>query len=135
MGSYDILIDISENVNLLQFMYSLVNVNHAFSVVGYWIFGSNYEKSLVLNRELLDMICAQSVGGEKVAEFETLFTAVRYIFLNSVLKEGVVVTYKFNNLFISKISRIEKKEYEIIILRCIYSHARKHQIDAEEGNK
>ena len=26
------------------------NVNNAISVVGYWIFGSNYEKSLVLNR-------------------------------------------------------------------------------------
>ena len=52
-------------------------MNHDISVVGYWIFDSNYEKALVLNRELLDKICAPSVGEEQVAEFETVFTAVR----------------------------------------------------------
>ena len=51
MGSFDTLTDISEHVILLQLMYSLVNVNHATSVVGYWIFDSKYEKALVLNRE------------------------------------------------------------------------------------
>ena len=50
MGSYDILTDISEHVTLVQLMDYLGNVNHAISVVGYWIFDSNYEKSLVLNR-------------------------------------------------------------------------------------
>ena len=53
------------------------NVKHAISVIGYWIFESNYEKALVLNRESLDMICAPSVVAEEVAEFETLFTDVR----------------------------------------------------------
>ena len=56
MGSYDIMTDISEHVILVQLMEYLGNVNHAISVVGYWIFESNYKKSLVLNRELLDMI-------------------------------------------------------------------------------
>ena len=41
-GSYEIFKDISENVNLVQLMYSPGNVNHAISVVGYWIFDSNY---------------------------------------------------------------------------------------------
>ena len=50
MGSYDILTDISEHVTLFQLMDYLGNVNHAISVVGYWIFDSNYEKALVLNR-------------------------------------------------------------------------------------
>ena len=45
-------------------MDSLVNVNHAISVVGYWIFDSNYEKALVLNRELLDIKFPPSVGEE-----------------------------------------------------------------------
>ena len=58
MGLYDILIDISEHVNLVQLIYYLVNVNHGISVVGYWIFDSNYKKSLVLNRASLDIICA-----------------------------------------------------------------------------
>ena len=62
MGYYDILTDMSEHVTLVQLMDYLVNVNHAISVVGYWIFDSNYEKVIVLNRELLDMICAPSVG-------------------------------------------------------------------------
>ena len=69
MGSYDILTYISEHVNLVKLMDSLGNVNHAISVVGYWVFDSNYEKSLVLNRESLDMICTPSVGAEQVAEF------------------------------------------------------------------
>ena len=51
MGSYDIMTDIIENVTLVQFMDYLGNVNHAMSVLGYWIFDSNYERSLVLNRE------------------------------------------------------------------------------------
>ena len=80
MGSYDILTDISEHVTLFQLMDPLGNVNHVISVVGYWIFDSNYKRALVLNRELLDMMCALYVGEEQVADFETLFTAVRYIF-------------------------------------------------------
>ena len=79
MGSYDILKYISEHVTLVQFMDYLVNVNHAISVVGYWIFCSNYEKALVLNRKSLDMIFDPSVGEQQVTEFETVFTSVRYI--------------------------------------------------------
>ena len=41
---------ISEHVTLLQLMYYLGNVKHAIIVVGYWIFDSNYEIALVLNR-------------------------------------------------------------------------------------
>ena len=61
-GYYDILTEISEHVTLVQLMYYLGNVNHAISVVGCWIFDSNYKKELVLNIESLDMICAPSVG-------------------------------------------------------------------------
>ena len=43
-GSYDFLTDISENFTLAQLMDSLENANHAISVVGYWIFDSNYKK-------------------------------------------------------------------------------------------
>ena len=65
--------DISEHVTLVQFMDYLDNVNIVISVVGYWIFDSNNEKELVLNRESLDIICAPSVGVEQVTEFETFF--------------------------------------------------------------
>ena len=80
MGSYDILTDISENFTLVQLMDYLGNVNHAISVAGYWIFDSNYENALVINRELLDIIYDLSVGKEQVAVFETVFTTVRYIY-------------------------------------------------------
>ena len=50
MGYFDILMDISEHVTLVQLMDSLGNVNRDISVVGCWIFDYNYEKALVLNR-------------------------------------------------------------------------------------
>ena len=87
MGSYDILTDISEHVTLVHLMDYLGNVHDAISVFGYRIFDSNYKKTLVLNRESLDMICAPSVGKEEVAEFETVFTAVIYIFSDACLKK------------------------------------------------
>ena len=62
IGSYYILKDIIKHVTLVHLMDYLGNLNHAISVVGYWIFYSNYEKVLVLNEESLDMICAPSVG-------------------------------------------------------------------------
>ena len=62
MISYDNLTDISEHVILVQLMDSLGNVNRAISVVGYWLFGSNYKKELVINRESLNMICAPYIG-------------------------------------------------------------------------
>ena len=68
-------------------MYSLGNVNHAISVVGNGIFDSNYEKALVLNSSSLDMICAPYVGEEQDAIFETVFTAVRYIYNGAQLKK------------------------------------------------
>ena len=68
-------------------MDSLVNMNRAIGVVGYWIFESNYEKALVLNRELLDIIRAPSVVEEQVAQFETLFYSVKYICLTSKPKK------------------------------------------------
>ena len=42
MREYKNLEDISADVTLVQLMDSLVNVNHAISVVGNWIFYSNY---------------------------------------------------------------------------------------------
>ena len=80
MRYYKILEDISENVTLVQLMNSLRNVNHAISVVGNWIFDSSYEKALVLNRASLDMICTPSVGEEQASKFESVLTAVRYIY-------------------------------------------------------
>ena len=77
MHEYKSLEDISENINLIKLMDSLGNVDHSISVFGNWIFDSNYEKSLVLNRASLDMICTPSVGEEQADIFEPVVTAVR----------------------------------------------------------
>ena len=69
-------------------MDSLVNVNHDISVVGYWIFDSNYKKALVLNRASYAMICAPSFGEEQAAEFEIVFASVRYIRSDAQLNKG-----------------------------------------------
>ena len=87
-GDYKILEDISANVTLVQLMDSLGNVNHDISVVGSWIFDSNYEQALVLNRASLDMICAPSIGEEQDAMFEKVYYAVRYIYIGAQLKKG-----------------------------------------------
>ena len=42
--------NIREHVTLVKLMKYIGNVNYAISVIGYWIFDSNYEKALVLNR-------------------------------------------------------------------------------------
>ena len=49
--SFDIIIDISENVTLVQLMDIVGNINNAVSIVGYWIFYLNYKKSLPLTLE------------------------------------------------------------------------------------
>ena len=84
---YKSLEDISENVTLVQLMHSLINVNHTISVVGTLIFDSNYGKAIVLNRASFDIIFAPSVGEEQGAKFESVFTAVRYIYSRAQLKK------------------------------------------------
>ena len=86
-GEYDILKNISANVTLVQLMDSLGNVNHAISVVGSWIFHSNYEKALVLNMASLDMICASSIDEEQAACSEKVYYAVRFISKETQQKE------------------------------------------------
>ena len=59
--AFDILNDKIENVTLVQLMYSLGNANHAISIVGHWIFDSEYKKSIYFTQELLDIIHSPSI--------------------------------------------------------------------------
>ena len=68
-GAFDILNEMSENVTLLQSMDSLGHVNCAISIIGYWIFDSNYKQAIFLTRESLDIIFSPTVGEEKVVKF------------------------------------------------------------------
>ena len=105
-GEYDIFNDITTNVTLVQLMDSLGNNNHAISVVGSWIFDSNYEKELVLNRASLDMICASSIGEEQAACFEKVYYSIRFVPNEKPPKEKKSTTEKRTVL----ISLFEKKE-------------------------
>ena len=80
--------DISANITLVKLMDLLGNMNHAISVVGNWIFDSNYERALFLNRASLDVIYALSVGEEQNAIFEKVYYEVRYVFNEAKLKKG-----------------------------------------------
>ena len=67
--AFDIRNYISENVTLVQLVYSIGNVNHAISIVGHWIFDSNCKKALFLTQEDLDIICSPYIGKELVSMF------------------------------------------------------------------
>ena len=45
-GGFDILNDISERFTLVKFMDTVGNLNHAVSIVGHWIFYSDYLMAL-----------------------------------------------------------------------------------------
>ena len=88
MVDYKSLEDVSANFTLVQLIDLIGNVNHAISVVGNWIFDSNYDRALVLNMAPLDMICAPSVGEEQAAKFEKVYYAVRFVFNEAKSKKG-----------------------------------------------
>ena len=85
--AFDILKKISEFLTLVQLLNSLGNVNHAISIVGYWVFDSNYDKVLCLTKESLYIICSPSIGEEQVAKFQSVFYTVRYIWAPINLKK------------------------------------------------
>ena len=58
---------------MVQLLESIGNVNHAISIVGYWIFDSNYKKALFLTQESLDLICSTSIGEKQVVTFWLVF--------------------------------------------------------------
>ena len=47
-GEFDILYDIRDHVTLVQLVYTSGNVNHAVSIIGCWIYDSNYKIELPL---------------------------------------------------------------------------------------
>ena len=61
-GAFDLINGIRENVTLAQLMDDPGNLNHAISIVRYWILESKYERELHMPRESLDLICSTSVG-------------------------------------------------------------------------
>ena len=84
--AFDILKKISESLTLVQLLDSLGNVNHAISIVGYWVFDSNYDKVLCLTKESLDLIFYPSIREEQVATIQSIFYAVRYMWAPINLK-------------------------------------------------
>ena len=69
-------------------MDTLVNVNHDIRILGYWIFDSNYEKTILLTRESLGIICSPSVSEEQIVKSETVFYTIRYMWLPGNLNIG-----------------------------------------------
>ena len=61
----------------MQLINSLGNLNHAISILVYWIFDSKNEKEIYLTQESLDVICSPSIGEEQAETFQSVFYAVR----------------------------------------------------------
>ena len=91
---FDILNDISEDVTLVQLLDSLGNLNNFISILGYWIFDSNFKKSLFFTQEWLYLICSPSIGEELVATFKSVSYAVGYSWLQGNLKKDKHDTLK-----------------------------------------
>ena len=78
-GVLDIIKNSSEKVTLFQLMDTVRNMNHAVSIDGNWIFDSNYDKFLTLEKESLDFIYYYLSGDDMHNTFETVYYAVRQI--------------------------------------------------------
>ena len=61
-GSFDILHDKSKIFTLVQLTKTGDTLNNAASIVGNWIFDSNYKPELSLTTESMNVIC-YSLGG------------------------------------------------------------------------
>ena len=59
-------------------MNSFVNVNHAASLVGYWMFDFNYKKAFPLTLDSLNLTGSPSEVEGNFDVFETVFHTVRY---------------------------------------------------------
>ena len=87
-GAFDILNEFSEHFTFLKLIDTLGNVYHDISIVGYCIFESNYEHTLFLKIESLDLIFSPSICKEQVLNFETVFYAVKYMWAPGNLNIG-----------------------------------------------
>ena len=47
-GTFDILNDISDHMTLVKLIDTAINVNHAVSIIGCWIYDSNHKRALPL---------------------------------------------------------------------------------------
>ena len=62
--TFDIINDISEYITLVQLVDTVVNVNHAVSISGFWIYYLNYEKEFPFLKESLHIISYCSYSDE-----------------------------------------------------------------------
>ena len=75
--------DISESFTLVHLMDTVVNLNHAVSIVGKLIADSSCKNVLPLTRESLNITCSYFKEGVIFAMFETVFYSFRYVYNKS----------------------------------------------------
>ena len=68
-------------------------MNHAISIVGYWICDSNYEQELFLTRKSLDLIWSPPIDEEKVVKFEKVF-----FLLDTCGSQVILKSYKYEDI-------------------------------------
>ena len=67
-------------------MESVGNVNHAVSIVRYWISDPNYKHALLLKIDSLNLIYSPTEGEGTFSVFETVFHTVIYTSKKGKLK-------------------------------------------------
>ena len=79
-GELYILNGISDHVTLVQPIDTAGNVNNLVSIIGWWIYDSNYKREIHLIKGSLDMIFYQYKDEKGMYdEFKDVYYAVRYV--------------------------------------------------------
>ena len=76
-GEFYALGGISDHVKLFRSMISIGNINNSLSIVGNFVFDSNYKKYFPLSVESLNLICSSSDGEKVFSLFRIKFYAFR----------------------------------------------------------
>ena len=81
-------------------MDTVGNLNHSVSIVGHWIFDSNYKKALPLTTQSLNIMWYPSEGGRGVF---SLLESVFYAFIYVNNKSKLNIAEYFMNAYYGRI--------------------------------
>ena len=76
---YDVVKEISKHITLLQLEDVKGSISHSCTVVGKWIFDSNFAYALPLSTKSLDLICSTDEDHEDSEMFMCIYRAVKFV--------------------------------------------------------
>ena len=76
---FDPLTNITNQVTLVQWEDIFGGINHCSTICGCWIFDINFERSLSLNKESIDLVCAPKHAPLGMIAYGQVYRAIRFI--------------------------------------------------------